>query len=302
MRSSSSLTEDSLVGRRIGGGHNLHIRYANIAGRVHSLSEMLSYYGVIVKRLGRLGDVVMVEPIVRYLRKLTRVGFETSSEYRGLVCDPLEWHYNHQCYMLDLEMYAEQHPLAGQLHRTDIFASSIGVKLSYAESVPSIEVSEESEIWVGGLLGNSLEDGNYIVYAPSSLSPSRTWEDGDKLIPLLESEYPTVVVSVDGWRVNGVPISPRCINDLYSIIRHSKLVVSPDSGAMHLAGAAKISFVALYTQKEEVSSNPQLRCRYYGDYTVVESDNLNLDYVFDVVSRAFQGETLGRFIEWKKED
>ena len=293
MRSSSSLVEESLVGRRIGGGHSIHINATNISGRVHSLSEILSHEGVAVRRLGRLGDMVMLEPLLRYLDMLLPVVVITDSQYSGILNYNVASSVPSWFYLLDLEMYAESHPLAGSVNRIDLFASSVGVKLSFKASMPRLVSSSDSNEWVRAHIPET-----YIVCATKSLSPNRTWNDADEFAKQLGARYPVIAVDTTEWGMFGESIPARCINDLYSLIKGASLVISPDSGPMHLAGAARVPFIAVYVQNEKVSENPQLRCRYYSNYTVIDSDHLSIEYALSVVDRVMNGEKLGRFISW----
>lgn len=273
--------EYSSVGKRIGGGHRQPLEYVRMPGRLHSLEEIGKYGGVSVKRSGRIGDMVLLEPVVRKLSKMFNTEVVSDSAYSFMYSCPVVQTPSSGYYLLDLDDYVEIHPCSQSIHRTDLFASSVGIKLR--DSFPRI---------MGGVC--DVISGEYIVVAPYSVSSNRTW---DGIWEVMNSiNYKMCVVDHSKWVIDGVEMTARSINDLYSLICGASLVIAPDTGVMHLAGAARTPFIAMFTLLEKSCTDPQLRCRYYSDYVALCGDKLTGKNVIAWVDKAMDSGTLGKMV------
>lgn len=269
------------VGRRIGSHHGdlSGIRSSRI---VYPILPKLA-----IKRSGRIGDMVMLQPVISRLREESQVVVVSDSKYQFIFDCPVVERGHRDYYLVDLDDYPEQHLDCRIKHRTDLFAAAFGLKIE--NSIPRIKFNNELEIF-------DYRD-NYIVVARGSFTVGRTWENSITLAQnLVRAGYHVVDVGADYWSVNGVRVGHHSINDLYSLIWGATLVVTPDTGIMHLAGAAGVPFLALYTQQEYVSADPQLRTKYYKDYHVIEKDDLTVDHVFEKVEEYMNDTPKGRTI------
>ena len=101
------------------------------------------------------------------------------------------------------------------------------------------------------------EDEPYILLSPFSAYKNRCWPTANakKFVALMEKKYslPVIVTGMESQRSMAEGISKYNIigktglGHLIALIKRSYLVVTPDSGPMHIAGALKKNMVLLFT-------------------------------------------------------
>lgn len=148
-----------------------------------------------------------------------------------------------------------------------------------------------------------LRDCQPVVMFPNSRNPQREWRQFPELTERLAAAFPDETFVWDShqpWESPGVPNPDRFINltsktslmQLVSLIQRAKLVISNDSGPIHMAAAFGIPVVGLYgpTNPERTGPFPLDGVR---NEALVAADGdlarLSPDTVFDCVAGKLRG-------------
>lgn len=279
--------------RRGATGHTSSIDAISVsAGESHVDCSKLE--SLTIRRHGGLGDLLLLQPVLRELHSLfgLRIILETDPNYFFLFeNDPC---INHLCShtsgeVVDLSTYPETHKMRQSLNRTDIFSLAFGLRL--ANRKPYYKPTDEMLRH-----GEKLAGDNCIVVVLKASTESRTWARAyDLYKKLLEAGYNAVLVDGNGFgedlpsNYTGQLTLPAVIG----LIAKASLVVTPDSGLMHVAAAVGTPFLLTFFGADDVSS-PDIRCGYYSNYTV--ESTASLGHIYDRVIGIMSGERIGRYL------
>ena len=132
-------------------------------------------------------------------------------------------------------------------NRLEIFSRFLGV----APQIPQLTITpgerDRAQTWCKRITG--VTDPVVLVYRTSE-----RWKDyhnPEELFTLLASNYPTVILEHD--RLPKLPkpnTSGKGIRDIAAIVNQSRLVVTPDTGWLHVAGALRRPIFGLFGSQE----------------------------------------------------
>ncbi len=226
-------------------------------------------YRIRVRRWGAMGDVVMATPVLRALRQrypLAKIALECSPPIeelmRGLDSADLVTHYEYGGYThaINLDGAYERRQSAGEwMHPTDAFAAEAGVAVAGGYDVPA---HEELDEWARAML----PDGRRYLACGirSACRPKQTWR-GDwaaladalpdwTLAPLDAEPQPDLGRGREFYcRPNVLDVTGQTpdMAHLYALIRRCHACVTVDTGVGHLAAAAGLPVVGMYTDPRE---------------------------------------------------
>jgi ADP-heptose:LPS heptosyltransferase len=236
---------------------------------------------VIVRRVGALGDALCCTPMATELRKRhpgKLIVFLTSADYGKMLelCPKIDLVYGeHSWNFLPRGTYwgllekiynpmttDERSPDGGsQSHLTEDFANSCGLVLSDSQPhliVPGALV-QRTRLAYG--LESEIASGRLIIGINCGHTwPVREWDVAkwQKLVDTIHSEYDAVILQLGLRRETGGPdeydslkdvkslVSCLSMDDLVSLIAGFQLLISVDSGPVHIAGAVGTPVVGLY--------------------------------------------------------
>ena len=157
------------------------------------------------------------------------------------------------------------------LTQSRVIAEALGISLE--GDMTEIEVSPptEREIW---LVDRLLEDMGvkqpYILLTPFAGMEQRNWpvETASEFVHLAEERYgmPVVVAAPPEKRGEAASISGHNlagkteVPELIELVRRASLLVTPDSGPMHIAGAMGTKCVALFSKDLPSRWAPKRNC------------------------------------------
>lgn len=248
--------------------------------------EDLSGKSLVVFRHGGIGDLLFIVPCLRYLKQLyptCHISFAMSSEYHclfhtldyidNLITLPLTLE---EClsydYYVSLEGVIEDNAEAMtkdayELHRERFFISN---PLAF-DYTTEVSVSTEATTLIQSYLAPH-RDNIKIVIAPSASVPIRTpdyglWVDFLNKFPKMWQKNTSVffigteaqkglidsIVQQVSWEQSSIvqinnfvtSFNPSLAQTV-ALIAQSHLVIAPDSGATHIAGALGINVIGLY--------------------------------------------------------
>lgn len=241
---------------------------------------------VTVRRLWRLGDIIMCEPVCRLLSAGgERVLFSTRQEYyqvvssfsappAGLMAHPIS-----QGRVLDLDGVGVLHEgfpskVDALLHAAEFDPYS----LSEDQKRPTISVDARYQRWARGVISSrNIEEGFAVVVfsshdakSPRSLSRPKF----EAVCSGLAEHCDVVVVGAKPVRLGGTNDHVHNLTggtpdvmSLAGMFAMGSVVVSVDTGIMHLAGAAGVPLLSVLgpTRPEDV-------CPYYSRMTCLYAD------------------------------
>lgn len=162
------------------------------------------------------------------------------------------------------------------------------LNISLSGDMTDIEVpdtSAEDFLYVDGLLQNvGVSSSKYIVLSPFTGLEERNWagKEAINLVNLIKEKYniPVLVLGTADTEKEARDISPYCLAgkttlmQSVEIIRRALLLVSPDSGPMHIAGAVGTPVIALFSKDLPSRWAPKKKCLpIYLDYDCSPCDD-----------------------------
>ena len=246
----------------------------------------------ILREAGGLGDVLRTLPVIKGLREKhpdAEIVYYGLPGYRAIVerpghlsryepvemrhrrdrdgaIDPARWPYLEGSWDQTIDLYcpAFQHEVLTDGYctkdRTEIFCAAGGVPVSS----PRWPVSEYERGWGRGWIEAKCGRRPVVGLAPFSHGLERNWlkerwiELGQGL---LDAGYGVLVFDSAGSRARGIPGIP-CIGAPWGavagLLSNCSLLVSPDTGLWHFAGALGIPALGLFGP-----TDPEILCRPY---------------------------------------
>jgi len=290
--------DDVTIGQRRGGGHKADLKFD------FTVEDLLKQNHLVIKRSLRIGDLLMLQPALRELRKQYegKITLETSKQYFPLYkyCEFIdELTTKHTGgHLVDLDDYVERHKDRLIVNRIDLFGLGLGLHVSNKET--ELVANAQDITYIRNCIKDCFLGRDYpvIVVALKSVCANRTWDGTIELVQKLEQEYNVIVVDTEK---QDLPIDPKSnwtgqltLELLIALVESADLVITPDTGTLHIAAALKIPFIALYTQEDADSADPDLRCRYYKHYSILKSEELTVNNAYCKVRGFMNGERLGR--------
>jgi len=115
------------------------------------------------------------------------------------------------------------------------------------------------------------QDTAFVLLTPFAGLEQRNWpkEEAEKLVSLVKTQYglPVLVLGPGEKRDESAGISPynlvgrTDVLDMVEFIRRAKLLITPDSGPMHIAGALGTKVVALFSKDLPSRWAPRKLCQ-----------------------------------------
>jgi heptosyltransferase-2 len=246
----------------------------------------------IIRSLGGIGDVLMSTPMLRALKYRwpeSRITYATDFQYMdGALKDVLL--YNP--YIDELLQYqavaSKEYDLKTNItsvcvglekpgvsvpNRIDLFAEHVGISLEKSGYLPVYIVSDEEKKWAKEKLSRyprRRSDSPRIGIQVRSSTMSRSWPINmvRELAVRLVNELGAQVVMLDSshgagpvevWNMPGlIPLKDYGIRRTAAIIDEMDLIIAPDSGLMHIAGALNKKIVSIWA-----GTDPAARINHY---------------------------------------
>ncbi|NPA39375.1 MAG: glycosyltransferase family 9 protein [Thermodesulfobacteria bacterium] len=194
--------------------------------------------------------------ITGFARGKKKVGFKNSRE--------LSWIF----YDTKLPPYdPEMHAVKRYLVLTKEVLKMCGVEVEVGE-IPDV-------VWQEEFLKPRIWEGDYIVVVPGARWKTKLWELDywEEFIKLFKAEFPEIKVVISGskseieikkWAeylekgLKGVKsfVGRVDLKGLVNLLAYSKVVVTVDTGPMHIASALKVPIVALFGPTSERRTGP----------------------------------------------
>ena len=245
---------------------------------------------LIIKRSGGIGDLLMLSPALEELKlQFPKIVLDLSFDYSipnyletASNWDVLNDVKNYQTlsldgydFVIDVTSACIQYEssLFPPINRIDLYASFLGLD-SLASSKPTYIINKTYSDKLAGL------PKPYIGLHISSSDVKRDWPTQyyGELIQSVSDELKCTFVLLDYKSIlNKEDFPPNVIRpknlelmELASIINQLDLLVCPDSGPMHLAGALDTPCIALFG-----STLPAARINHYEGHRALQTDSLD---------------------------
>jgi ADP-heptose:LPS heptosyltransferase len=248
----------------------------------------------IIRSLGGIGDVLMTTPAIRELKSMfpnchltyaVDMSSTINNNYYELVKNAPFIDEVIDCRRLktydavkDISTVCIRHENSGlpSLNRIDIFGKALGFN-SLANPLPFYKVTEEEDAWAT----NKLKEVKVkkVVLHISSNEDKRCWPEKKykELVESLEG-YPIKFIVFDfnnrskywSTRDNCMDFSLTNIREMAALISKADLLVGPDSGPMHIAGALSVPSVVFFG-----SIPPQTRINYYPSHEAMQAQGID---------------------------
>lgn len=257
----------------------------------------------VIRSLGGIGDVLMTTPLLRALKHKwpkSQITYATDFKYMdGALRDILLYNPNidellqyqvasSREYDLKVDITSvciatEKSGIPNVPNRIDLFARHVGVSLNQSGFLPTYIVSDEEKEWAKRKLERyprrTFNSPRIGIQARSS-TISRSWplDRVRELAARLVSEVNAQVVVFDSshghgpqetWNLSGViGIKDYKIRQVAALINEMDLMVTPDSGLMHIAGALNKKIVSIWA-----GSDPASRINHYPNAIAIARTN-----------------------------
>lgn len=262
---------------------------------------------ILVQRMGGIGDVLFTTPVIKYLHDMGNIVDYYCNAYSvpviennpyinkiwvnvdlvkhqqvppgfgEIILDDVEDLYTQESKVpekLTKEQYAsydrvicyqgaiEHNPEAEKEHAVDIMFKWAGIEPEGKEKKIQLILTEQEIEWGKKFIkGFKSMNGNKPVVgiAPNASAKIRSWEHYKKFIKQAPKEFAYLYLHSEmGWTMR-----QTC-----AIVSQLSGVIAVDSGLLHVSGALGVPIVALFG-----AFNPDLRCRYYDNCSIVQGDN-----------------------------
>jgi heptosyltransferase-2 len=291
------------IGRKVNSARPRHKDEGISVNRIQRLLQTGKPHICIIRSLGGIGDVLMTTPLLRALKRKwpdSHITYATDFQYMdGALRDILLYNpyideltqfqiakskeYDLKVDITSVCIGTEVAGVRGVPNRIDLFARHVGVSLDETGFLPVYIVSEEEKEWAKQKLSRyprrtpkSLRIG---IQARSS-TMSRSWpldRVRDLAVRLANEQGAQVVVfdsshgngPQEDWNISGIiGIKDYKIRQVAALINEMDLMVTPDSGLMHIAGALNKKIVTIWA-----GSDPASRINHYPNAVAIARTN-----------------------------
>jgi heptosyltransferase-2 len=247
----------------------------------------------IIRSLGGIGDVLMTTPMVRALKAQWPEGHLTYATDFAYMDGALRDVLLHNPYIDKLEQFqvakskeydlkvdvtsvclgTEKSGMKNVPNRIDLFAQHVGVPLSKSGYLPTYIVSDKEKHWAKEKLSRYPQRGSSglrVGIQVRSSTVSRSWpldrvrdlainlsHDLGIQVVIFDSSYGSG--PQEDWNISGiVSFKDYKIRDVAALINEMDLMITPDSGLMHIAGALNKKIVSIWA-----GTDPASRINHY---------------------------------------
>lgn len=163
-------------------------------------------------------------------------------------------------------------------NRIDLFARALGVR-NLKNKVPFYRVETDEKIWARRFFDDSFGDKKVIGVVTASNDSKRTWKKKhlmtflNKLTKLKNAEvllFDFNRVLSQKQREQYVDAQGTTVRQMAALIERCSVLVTPDTGPMHIAGALQVPSVCLFG-----SIPPQARINHYDTHEAVVSEEVD---------------------------
>jgi len=252
----------------------------------------------IKRRLGGIGDVLMTTPLTKALKVLIpqcHLVYATDLKYsQGALGDIIrhnpyvdelipfhEIRDTEYDYLVDITStgLSKERPGTIPPNRIDMFAEEVGIDIS-ADPVPIYMIEKSERQWakkfIKNFIPNPTDQTKMIAIQVRSNDARRTWplDYVSKLIDLMSADKNLQVfvfdwgATIEKWDKHKADnihlVMDKPLTQVAGIIDQCDVVVCPDSGMLHLAGALQKKIVTIFGPIP-----PESRINYYANATVV---------------------------------
>jgi len=232
----------------------------------------------IIRRYGNMGDLLMLTPVLKELSGSKKIILHTLKKYVDIfanldfIHDLCALNTNKQISgdIIDISDYEYnyEHTYQPNIEKTkqELFADALNVKL--INPTPIISITNEEISNIKKILNNNYTNQKIILLAIKSTSKDRDWpiENWKKLIEKIKFlNYKLIVVDEKiKWADDKILFfKAKNFRELFAITKFASLVVTSDSGMLHIAGAFAKPCVSLFGP-----TDPKVRCIYKNSYFV----------------------------------
>tara|TARA_B100000131_G_scaffold315009_1_gene352748 strand:- start:4160 stop:6163 length:2004 start_codon:yes stop_codon:yes gene_type:complete len=253
----------------------------------------------IIRSLGGIGDVLMITPGIRALKKkypkltitvaVDRHRTWDDSYYHLLKTAPFIDHIIDARYVdrskydkvIDISSVCMPYEKKGlpNRNRIDLFARHMGINFLENE-LPFLEVEFEEYVWARSIIVKNRKSlkSPVVCFAPSSNDDMRSWkkDKARQFVELIKQRHPQILLIVfdrhdylegmDGF----LDMRDTSVRQMAALIQQCHVYVGPDSGPMHIAGCLEKESVVLFG-----SIPPEARVGPYKRHLPVKTDELS---------------------------
>ena len=279
-----------------------NLRTNNQTGSPHSFYRRIVEGGFqegrvcIVRSVGGIGDVLMITPAIRQLRKdfpklditfaVDRHCTGVQDTYWSLV-NNLDFidhvidarFVKQEAYnvVTDISAVCIRYERRGlpPINRIDLFAKSMGIP-RVVDKLPAYQVEVEEVLWAKKLLQDFKAQGKYLIGLNiASFDPKRSWSavQAADLITTASKNNPNIhflifdfnrALALKKLNSNCTDFSTTTVREMAALIQQCDLFIGPDSGPMHIAACVKTRTLALFG-----CIPPEARINYYPTHTAL---------------------------------
>lgn len=255
----------------------------------------------IIRKVGGIGDVLMVTPALRQLKKdfkKIHITYALDMHTTGgnnyyelmrncpFVDELVDARYvQHNAYDAVIDVSAvcirfERSDLPA-MNRVDLFGRAMGIR-SISDRRSWYQVTEDESVWARRQVASARAAGKKIVVLhTASMEEKRCWPI-DKYLQIVhqanQDQLPIQFVILDfnrkhsNWAQysNCIDLSQTTVREMAALIQESDLFIGPDSGPMHIAGAVGTLSLVLFG-----SIPPKARISYYPTHKPVTLSGLS---------------------------
>ncbi len=280
--------------RRDGGGRLLGVERLTIdlpewPGALVRPGQLEQVDRLLVRRDAGLGDCLMILPAIRGAKRVhpqLRVEMCVPAEYTSLLetfgtvdeALPLDaWRATAPpgSASADLSGYVERHPAATFVDRITLFADALATEpvMDAGDWQPTAHLRAEAQAWIR--YNCKRQDGPLIGLCLRGKYPHRSWVEQyvfELASMLVASGKRVIIFDAQPDAPRGTGLARRASGALgyayglalplaAQLVANCDVLVSPDTGLVHLAAAVGTPFVAIYGAIE-----PRLRLSHYEGY------------------------------------
>jgi ADP-heptose:LPS heptosyltransferase len=249
----------------------------------------------IKRRLGGIGDVLMTTPLLKAIKTVLpscHLTYATDLEYsqkalgdiirhNPYVDELISFHETRDAlfdYAVDITATGLDKEKPGTIppNRIDMFADAVGVDIS-ADPVPIYMIEESEREQANEFIKKHVKGKKTLIAIQTrSNDARRTWPQdhvGELLDLLAKEEDLHILVfdwghTVERWERHKAPnvqvVANMPLIEVAALLDQCEVVVCPDSGILHLAGALQKKTVAIFGPIP-----PESRCNHYANTTVL---------------------------------
>jgi ADP-heptose:LPS heptosyltransferase len=240
------------------------------------------FYTILVIREVGLGDVLTCVMATQSLKRKypeSKITFYTSPPYQKFLkrfswltdvlssenCDLDKAMENYDYNLiLDLRGVIDYLPFCEKAPRIELFAKRMGIDLLDADRKFRFKPSAREINRAKSIFQKHGNGKKRLVIAPIAQADIRTWDYALDFADEVSEEFDVYLVHSKpiGFTSESIfDLGGTSIEDLAGIVYQSDIVVTPDTGVMHLAGWMDVPFVALFG-----SIPPNFRIKHFNNY------------------------------------